>query len=230
MSTSRSAITGSAAEGGSQAAGEARRPHETLTVTDNRTGKQYEIPIEDGTIRATELRKIKTDEDDFGLMTYDPAFMATASCRSRDHLHRRRERHPRVPRLPDRAAGRALELPRGRLPADPRRAAHAREQLERVDPRDHDPHVRARERQGVHAGLPLRRAPDGDAARRRSARSRPSIPEASRDPRRGHPLHPGHPAAGQDADAGRVRLPPQPGPAVRLSRQRPRLRRATSSR
>jgi citrate synthase len=55
---------------------------DTLTVTDNRTGKQYEIPIEDGTIRATALRKIKTDEDDFGLMTYDPAFMATASCRS----------------------------------------------------------------------------------------------------------------------------------------------------
>ena len=54
----------------------------SLTVTDNRTGKQYEIPIEDGTIRATELRKIKTDKDDFGLMTYDPAFMATASCRS----------------------------------------------------------------------------------------------------------------------------------------------------
>jgi len=55
---------------------------DTLTVTDNRTGKQYRLPIEDGTIRATELRKIKTDEDDFGLMTYDPAFMATASCRS----------------------------------------------------------------------------------------------------------------------------------------------------
>ncbi len=54
----------------------------TLTVTDNRTGKQYEIPIEDGTIRATELRKIKTHDDDFGLMTYDPAYMATASCRS----------------------------------------------------------------------------------------------------------------------------------------------------
>src|SRR5262249_42177409 len=55
---------------------------DTLTVTDNRTGKHYEIPIEDGTIRATELRKIKTSEDDFGLMTYDPAYMATASCRS----------------------------------------------------------------------------------------------------------------------------------------------------
>ncbi len=55
---------------------------QTLTVTDNRTGKHYEIPIEDGTIRATELRKIKTSEHDFGLMTYDPAYMATASCRS----------------------------------------------------------------------------------------------------------------------------------------------------
>jgi len=55
---------------------------DTLTVTDNRTGKSYEIPIEDNTIRATELRKIKTTDDDFGLMTYDPAFMATASCRS----------------------------------------------------------------------------------------------------------------------------------------------------
>jgi citrate synthase len=54
----------------------------SLTVTDNRTGKQYEIPIDDETIRATELRKIKVNEDDFGLMTYDPAFMATASCRS----------------------------------------------------------------------------------------------------------------------------------------------------
>ncbi len=56
--------------------------NDTLTVTDNRTGKQYEIPIEDNTIRATELRKIKTRDDDFGLMTYDPAYMATASCRS----------------------------------------------------------------------------------------------------------------------------------------------------
>jgi len=55
---------------------------DTLTVTDNRTGKQYEIPIEDETIRATELRQIKVHEDDFGLMSYDPAYMATASCRS----------------------------------------------------------------------------------------------------------------------------------------------------
>src|ERR1700683_931761 len=55
---------------------------EALTIIDNRTGNAYEIPIEDETIRATELRKIKVNEDDFGLMTYDPAYMATASCRS----------------------------------------------------------------------------------------------------------------------------------------------------
>jgi citrate synthase len=55
---------------------------DTLTITDNRTGKTYEIEIKDGTIRADALRKIKTSDDDFGLMTYDPAFMNTASCRS----------------------------------------------------------------------------------------------------------------------------------------------------
>jgi citrate synthase len=55
---------------------------ETLTITDNRTGRSYEVPIEDGTIRATELRKIKVSDDDFGLMTYDPAYMNTAACRS----------------------------------------------------------------------------------------------------------------------------------------------------
>jgi citrate synthase len=65
-----------------QAGSEAGTSSDTLTVVDNRTGQKYEIPIEDNTIRATELRNIKTSEDDFGLMTYDPAFMATASCRS----------------------------------------------------------------------------------------------------------------------------------------------------
>src|SRR6266705_1865976 len=55
---------------------------DTLTIVDNRTGKKYELPIEDGTIRAMDLRQIKADPEDFGLMTYDPAFMNTANCRS----------------------------------------------------------------------------------------------------------------------------------------------------
>ena len=55
---------------------------ETLTITDNRTGAVYEVPVEEGAIRASALRQIKLDEDDFGLMSYDPAFMNTASCRS----------------------------------------------------------------------------------------------------------------------------------------------------
>ena len=55
----------------------------TLTITDNRTGKQYELAIENETIKALDFRKIKVADDDFGLMTYDPAFMNTASTRSR---------------------------------------------------------------------------------------------------------------------------------------------------
>ena len=56
---------------------------DSLTITDNRTGKQYQLPIQDGTIKAMDLRQIKVADDDFGLMTYDPAFMNTASCKSR---------------------------------------------------------------------------------------------------------------------------------------------------
>ena len=55
---------------------------DSLSITDNRTGKTYEIAIENGAIRAADLKKIKMIEDDPGLMSYDPAFMNTASCKS----------------------------------------------------------------------------------------------------------------------------------------------------
>ncbi len=55
---------------------------DTLTITDNRTGRTYELPVTDGTIRAADLRRIKTPDDDFGLMTYDPALMNTAAVKS----------------------------------------------------------------------------------------------------------------------------------------------------
>jgi len=57
-------------------------PDQTLTITDNRTGRRYEIPVEHGAVRATDLRQIKVAPDDFGLLAYDPAFMNTASCKS----------------------------------------------------------------------------------------------------------------------------------------------------
>src|ERR687894_1433331 len=55
---------------------------DSLSVTDNRTGKSYELEITDGTVRAMDFRQMKVDEDDFGLMTYDPAYTNTASTRS----------------------------------------------------------------------------------------------------------------------------------------------------
>src|SRR5260370_25775023 len=56
--------------------------NETITITDNRPRESYSVPIYHGTARAMDLRQIKTSPDDFGLMTYDPAFMNTASCQS----------------------------------------------------------------------------------------------------------------------------------------------------
>jgi len=62
---------------------EMRVSKDTLSITDNRTGKSYEIDVKDGAIRAMDLRQIKTSDEDFGLLTYDPGFVNTASCRSR---------------------------------------------------------------------------------------------------------------------------------------------------
>ena len=56
---------------------------DTLTITDNRNGKSYEIPVQQGTIRAMDLRQIRVTDDEFGMMSYDPAFMNTASCKSK---------------------------------------------------------------------------------------------------------------------------------------------------
>jgi citrate synthase len=56
---------------------------DTLTIRDNRTGKEYVVPVENDTIKAMDLRKIKVNPEDFGLMTYDPAFLNTASCKSK---------------------------------------------------------------------------------------------------------------------------------------------------
>ena len=56
--------------------------NDTLTITDNRTNRTYTLPIEKGSVRAKDLRQINTGPEDVGLVTYDPAFMNTASCQS----------------------------------------------------------------------------------------------------------------------------------------------------
>ena len=73
MSTEAETTAGANGKGG---------PGDTLTVIDNRTGRTYEIPIVEGAIRSLDLRQIRTSDEDFGLLAYDPAFMNTASCRS----------------------------------------------------------------------------------------------------------------------------------------------------
>jgi citrate synthase len=86
MSTDRSTIAGTTRPSAGGAAGAAANgvagEQGTLTVTDSRTAKSYELAIVDGTVRAMDLRQIKADDEDFGLMAYDPAYTNTASCRS----------------------------------------------------------------------------------------------------------------------------------------------------
>ena len=99
---------------------------DTLSVTDNRTGESYELEITDGTVKAMDFRQIKVVRGRLRPDDLRPGVHEHGVLPQLDHLHRRRRRHPRVPRLPDRAALRALHLPRGRLPAHPRRAADPR--------------------------------------------------------------------------------------------------------
>ena len=136
---------------------------DTLTITDNRTGSTYEVPIEDGTIRALALRDIKVDDDDFGLMTYDPAFMNTASCRSaityidgdkgileyRGYPIEQLAEHSTYLEV-------AYLLVHGELPTQAQ-----------LDEWTHEITIHTFVHENVkklHGGLPLRRPPDGDAA------------------------------------------------------------------
>ena len=139
---------------------------DTLTITDNRTGKTYELPIADGAIRATDLKKIKTGGDDPGLCTYDPAFMNTAACKSKityidgDKGILRYRGYP-IEQLAEQST--YLEIAYlilyGELPT--------KAQLDTLDPRHHHAHDGAREHQEVHGGVHLRRAPDGHADQHR---------------------------------------------------------------
>ena len=139
-------------------------PTNTLTITDNRTGKSYEVPINEETIRATDLRKIKVNDDDFGLMTYDPAFMNTAACRSAitfidgDKGILEYRGYP-IEQLAEKSTylETAWLLLKGELPT--------KDELAGVDAYDHVPHVHQREPQRRSRFVPLQRPPHGHADR-----------------------------------------------------------------
>ena len=141
---------------------EAAVSKDSLTITDNRNGKTLRGP-DPG--RDDQGDRPPPDQDRGGrLRPHDlrPRLHEHGLVQEPDHVHRRRQGHPQLPRLPDRAARGAEQLPRDRLPAPERRAAD-QGAVRRLGGQGHDPHLRPRERQGPDGGLPLRRAPDGDA-------------------------------------------------------------------
>ncbi len=135
---------------------------DTLTITDNRTGK---------TVRSADhgrhhprhwtCGRSRRGEDDFGLMHLRPGVHEHGGVPQQDHLHRRRQGHPDVPRLPDRAAGREQHLSRDGLPDPVRRAADRRASWRRGRDEITHAHDAAREHQEVHGRVPLRRPSDG---------------------------------------------------------------------
>ncbi len=194
---------------------------DTLTITDNRTGKSYEVPIQDGTIKAIDLRQIKVAADDFGLMTYDPGYMNTASCKSRitfidgDKGILNYRGYP-IEELAEQSnyLETAYLLLNGELPTKAEYDAW----VDKVTTHTFV-HENVKE---LMAGLPLRRAPDGDA-RVDGRRAQHLLPGREEDPRRAG-AQPAHlPAHREDPDARRVRLPPLEGAAVRLPGQRAEL-------
>ena len=157
------------------------------SITDNRTGKRYEVPIKDGTIRAMDLRQIKAADDDFGLMTYDPAFTNTASCRSAityidgDKGILEYRGYP-IEQLAEKSTYLevAYLLLFGELPTTAQLERRGSTSITHA-------HDAAREHQAPDARLPLRRASDGRVPVAPSARCRRSTrtPRRSATPRRG---------------------------------------------
>ena len=189
---------------------------DTLTITDNRTGKQYELPITDGAIRATDLRQIKTGQDDAGLVTYDPAFMNTAACRSRityidgDKGILEYRGYP-IEQLAEQSTylETAYLIIFGELPTD--------DAAEGVDEADHAPHDAAREHQEADGRLPVRRAPDGrlpehrrrvlDVLSRRQEDLRRAVAQEADSPPDRQGAHRSPPTPTATASAARTSIP-----------------------
>ena len=141
----------------------------------------------------------------------------------RHHLHRRRQGHPALSRVSDRAAGRRERLPRDGVP-DPVRRAADRGAAAGLGPRDHPPHDAPREHQEAHGGVPVRRAPDGDLPQH-GRRALDVLSRRQADLRQGVAAEADAPADCEGAEHRRLRVPPQHRTPVHLSRQRAELHR-----
>ena len=186
---------------------------ESITVTDNRTGEVVEIPITDGGVSADEFRKLLP-----GIWFYDPAFMTTALTASSITYLDGDAGILRYRGYPIEQLAAAVDLPRGGLPADPRRAAD-RHRARGLDGRDPLPHLHPRELpQAVRGRLPLRRPSHGHA---RVGHRRPVdlLPRGQGDRGPGDPTPADRPADRQGADSGRGMPPLQRRHAVRVPRQ-----------
>ena len=170
-----------------------------------------------------DLRQIKVDDDDFGLMTYDPAFMNTASCRSAITYIDGDKGILEYRGYPIEQLAEQLDLPRGRLPARPRRAADAARSSTSGCTRSRSTRSCTRTSRTSWRASATTRTRWGCCSASVGALSTfyPDAQRASTTPRAATIQI--DPADREDADARRVRLPPQHGPAVRLSRQRPAL-------
>ena len=157
------------------------------------------------------------------LMSYDPAFMNTASCTSRITFIDGDKGILRYRGYPIDGARREQQLPGDGLPDPERRAAHEAA-VRQVGVERHPPHDGPRERQGPDDGLPLRRPPDGDAGVH-GGRAQHLLSRGQGSPRPARAREADPAADRQDPDARRLRLPPLEGHALRLPGQRPELLR-----
>jgi len=136
---------------------------ETLTVTDNRTGRSYEVPITHGTIRASDLRQIKVDPKEFGMMSYDPAFNNTASCISRIPISMVMREFCGIAGIRSRDLAEKSTYSRDRVPAGPWCELPTPDQLKDWNLQRHAPHLHSREHQEISGRLSLRCSPNGHA-------------------------------------------------------------------
>ncbi len=135
-------------------------PRETVTITDNRTGKSYEIPIKHGTIRAMDLRQIKVTPAEFGMISYDPAYNNTASCISRVTYIDGDAGILRYRGYPIEELAEKVHLSGNGVSTFVWRTAH-RSAIKRVAIPHRPSHFHPRKHQEISRRLPLRRAPMG---------------------------------------------------------------------